>query len=67
MDPWKEYDFAKTPLKAAQVQNLPLEDLKLIRGFIFGRHGRVFKDAEIKDYWRPSRGSNQILTSTTRC
>ena len=50
MDPWKNFDFAKTSLKAAQVQKLPLEDLKLLRGIIFGRHGRVFKDAEIKMY-----------------
>jgi hypothetical protein len=25
-------------------------DLKLLRGIIFGRHGRVFKDSEIKSY-----------------
>jgi len=50
MDVWKGFDFAKTSLKAPQVQRLPLEDLKLLRGVIFGRHGRVFKDAEIKLY-----------------
>ena len=27
-----------------------IEDLKLMRGIVFGRHGRVFKDAEIKTY-----------------
>jgi hypothetical protein len=29
---------------------LPLEDLKVLRGIVFGRHGRIFKDAEIKVY-----------------
>ena len=50
LDVWKDFDFAKTPTKAAQIQSLPLEDLKLLRGIVFGKHGRVFKDAEIKSY-----------------
>ena len=29
---------------------MPLEDLKLMRGIVFGRHGRIFKDAEIRTY-----------------
>ena len=50
MDAWKDYDFAKTAIKPTQLQSVPLEDLKLLRGLVFGRHGRVFKDAEIKTY-----------------
>jgi hypothetical protein len=50
MDVWKDFDFAKTPIKPAQIKPLYLEDLKLLRGIVFGRHGRVFKDAEIKSY-----------------
>ena len=50
MDVWKDYDFAKTAIKPTQLQSVPLEDLKLLRGLVFGRHGRVFKDAEIKTY-----------------
>src|ERR1044072_4985412 len=48
MDAFKELDFKKTSIKQAQVQKLSPEDLKLLRGIIFGRHGRVFKDNEIK-------------------
>src|SRR5262247_1805906 len=47
---WESFDFAATPIKSSQIQSLPLEDLKYVRGIVFGRHGRVFKDAEIKYY-----------------
>jgi len=50
MDAWKNFDFSKTSMKQAQVQSLALDDLKLLRGLVFGRHGRVFKDYDIKTY-----------------
>src|SRR5215470_20030257 len=50
LDPLKDLDFGKTSLKPAQIQPLEMYDLKLLRGIIFGRHGRVFKDSEIKSY-----------------
>jgi len=50
MDGLKDLDFSKTSLKQSQVQKLEMYDLKLLRGIIFGRHGRVFKDNEIKVY-----------------
>jgi hypothetical protein len=50
MDALKGLDFSKTSLKQGQVQKLTPEDLKLLRGIVFGRHGRVFKDLDIKSY-----------------
>lgn len=50
MDTLKELDFSKTSIKQAQTQKLEMYDLKLLRGIIFGRHGRVFKDADINGY-----------------
>ncbi|HKY45079.1 MAG TPA: YARHG domain-containing protein [Pyrinomonadaceae bacterium] len=50
MESLKGLDFSKTSLKQAQVQKLTPEDLKLLRGIVFGRHGRVFKDGDIKSY-----------------
>ena len=50
MQRWQSFNFANTALKPADIAKLPLEDLKLMRGLVFGRHGRVFKDAEIKSY-----------------
>lgn len=50
LDPLKDLDFGKTSLKSTQIHKLEMYDLKLLRGIIFGRHGRVFKDSEIKVY-----------------
>lgn len=50
MDTLKGLDFSKTSIKQVQTQKLAMEDLKLLRGIIFGRHGRVFKDNDIKVY-----------------
>ena len=50
MQRWQSFDFAKTALRPADIARVQLEDLKLMRGIVFGRHGRVFKDAEIRTY-----------------
>src|ERR1041385_1269971 len=50
MDALKGLDFGKDSIKQAQAQELEMYDLKLLRGIIFGRHGRVFKDSDIKGY-----------------
>src|SRR5215212_8646517 len=73
LDSFKELDFSKNSLKQAQVQRLTLEDLKLLRGIVFGRHGRVFKDSEIKSYlqeqswYKPNPDfTNSMLNDTER-
>jgi YARHG domain len=73
MDAWKDFDFGKNAIRQAQIQNLPLEDLKLMRGVVFGHHGRVFKDAEIKTYlqaqsWYKANPNftNSMLNDTER-
>lgn len=50
LDAWKNFDFSKNTMTQAQIRKLELWDLKLLRGLVFGRHGRIFKDAEIKAY-----------------
>src|SRR6185369_9401668 len=50
MDAFKDQDFSKTSIKQAQAQKLEMYDLKLLRGIVFGRHGRIFKDSDIKAY-----------------
>jgi YARHG domain len=73
MDGLKDLEFSKTSLKQAQVQKLSPEDLKLLRGIIFGRHGRVFKDNDIKVYleeqswYKPNPDfKNSMLNATER-
>jgi hypothetical protein len=50
MQRWQAFDFSKSALKASDLTTVPLEDLKLMRGIVFGRHGRVFKDTQITTY-----------------
>jgi len=73
MDAFKGVDFSKTSLKQTQVQKLNEWELKLVRGIIFGRHGRVFKDSEIKVYleeqpwYKPNPDfKNSMLTNMER-
>jgi len=71
--PWKEFDFSKNAIKQPEIQNLELYELKLVRGLIFGRHGRVFKDTEIKQFldeqswYKPNpEFTNAMLNDTER-
>jgi len=43
-------DFSKQSLAREQLKDLDLSDLKLLRGVVFGRHGRVFRDRDIQGY-----------------
>ena len=70
---WEDFDFAAKEISTTQVKDLTLEDLKLLRGVIFGRHGRVFKDSAIRTYlagrsWYTANAefSNAMLNDTER-
>jgi hypothetical protein len=70
---WEKVDFSKQSIELAQLENLSVEDLKFLRGIIFGRHGRVFKDADIRKYleerkwFKPNPNfQNSMLNSTER-
>src|SRR5580765_710523 len=47
---WESFDFAGKSITTTDINPLALEDLKLVRGIVFGKHGRVFKDFEINRY-----------------
>jgi hypothetical protein len=66
-------DFSKQSLKREQVRELDIWDLQRLRGVVFGRHGRVFKDRDIQgylkeqDWYKPnSNFSNSMLNATER-
>lgn len=70
---WEGFDFAAEEINTEQVKGLTLEDLKLLRGVVFGKHGRVFKDPAIRTYlegrtWYKSNPefSNSMLTEIER-
>jgi hypothetical protein len=47
---WETFDFTGRSVATTEVSALTLWDLKLVRGIVFGKHGRVFKDPEIKRF-----------------
>lgn len=70
---WESFDFAGRKMSAADLGPITLEDLKLVRGIVFGKHGRVFRDPEIRrylesrDWYKPNAGfSNSSLNDTER-
>src|SRR6266536_863506 len=47
---WEDFDFRGNNITFTQISALELVELKLLRGVVFGRHGRVFKDLDIRAY-----------------
>ena len=47
---WEDFDFRGNNITFTQISALELDELKLLRGIVFGRHGRVFKDLDIRAY-----------------
>ena len=73
LERWKNFDFSKNSIRQAQLQKFQEYHLKMLRGLIFGRHGRVFKDSEIKffleeqSWYKPNPDfSNAMLNKTER-
>jgi hypothetical protein len=82
---WREFNkfgfdkmnFAKVRLTKAKLKPLKedenADDFALLRGVVFGKHGRVFKERSIQDYlekqaWYKANGkfTNEVLTPMER-
>lgn len=74
---WQKIDFAKTKLTKARLAKLKTEqevsELELLRGVVFGKRGRIFKEKAIQEYlekqawYKPNPNfSNAVLTKTER-
>lgn len=73
MKQWELFDFDSKRISQADVANVTPENLKLMRGVVFGKHGRIFKDWEIKtylqsrDWYKPNPNfTNAALNDTER-
>lgn len=73
MKQWESFDFASQRISAADVAKVKAENLQLMRGVVFGKHGRIFKDWEIKtylqsrDWYKPNPNfANSALNDTER-
>ena len=47
---WESFDFGAKGIAPADINPLAIDDLKLVRGIVFGKHGRVFKDPDINRF-----------------
>jgi len=47
---WETYNFGAQTIAATDLSGLGIYDLKLVRGVVFGKHGRVFKDPDIRRF-----------------
>ena len=70
---WESFDFGSRAVTVNHISTLSLDDLKLVRGIIFGKHGRIFKDPEIRRYLESQKWyhadqsfSNAALNTTER-
>ncbi len=68
-----QFDYSKQLATREQLKDLTLDDLGRLRGIVFGRHGRVFKDRDIKSYleeqtwFKPNPNfQNSMLNETER-
>jgi hypothetical protein len=66
-------DLSKQAITREQAEALDLYDLMRLRGVVFGRHGRIFKDREISAFlkeqawYKPNPNfSNSMLNATER-
>lgn len=64
-------DFSQERVTREQLKELTLWDLQMLRGTVFGRRGRVFKDRDIQSYlreqawYKPNPGFNNALLNET--
>src|SRR5215203_1647769 len=74
---WQKFDFTKSKLTKAKLDKLKTEqeisELELLRGIVFGKRGRVFKEKAIQEYlekqiwYKPNPNfTNEVLTKTER-
>jgi YARHG domain-containing protein len=70
---WESFDFRGRNITAKDLSALTLYDLKFVRGIVFGKHGRIFKDPDIKrylqsrDWYKPdAEFKNSSLNDTER-
>ncbi len=73
MKKWQSFDFGKQKIKPAELAKLDHEQLQLVRGVVFGKRGRIFKEKQIQTFlekqtwYKPKANfSNAVLTKVER-
>ncbi len=67
------FDFSKKVVTKAELERLELSDLENLRGIVFGKRGRIFKEPTIQEYlskqpwYKPDKNfDNKVLTAGER-
>src|SRR5437016_6147192 len=47
---WESFDFQAKPVTADQLKQMNLTQLKYMRGIVFGKHGRIFKEEALQKW-----------------
>lgn len=70
---WHSFDFSKKLASKAQLDKLEVYDAEMLRGIVFGKRGRVFKEKTIQNYlqkqawYKPNpKFTNDVLTANER-
>ena len=70
---FQAFDFSKKKLTAKDISGLELPELTIMRGIVFGKRGRIFKEKSIQNYlvkqswYKPKENfSNTALTPVER-
>lgn len=73
MKKWQTFNFGKQKITRSQIAKLDGEQLQILRGIVFGKRGRIFKEKIIQEYlgkqtwYKPKENfSNAVLTKTER-
>src|SRR5947207_14994622 len=73
MKKWDSFDFTSKSITPDDIKSLEIDDLKLVRGVVFGKHGRIFKDPDIRRFlesrsWYKADPNfqNSVLNDTER-
>src|ERR1044071_9108881 len=73
LDKWASFDFRKKLIQDSDLEGLTEDELGFVRGVVFGKHGRIFKDWQIQEWledhkwYKPNkRFSNSMLNDTER-
>jgi hypothetical protein len=48
---WETFDFVHGRVDSAGIDHLSLLALRELRGIVFGKHGRMFKDPHLQSYF----------------
>lgn len=70
---WHSFDFSKRVASKAELDKLEVYDAEMLRGIVFGKRGRIFKEQTIQNYlkqqawYKPNpKFTNDILTVNER-